>query len=632
MRLRAGFAFLVFVLGLVLSSGCSGGDPVASFDAGVLVFVDAAQGDSARRDGGPLEATVDGRTPLDAPRPPVDSSVDATPEGAAPPDSAVHDAGVDANVACVGQPNGTLCGPGLQHECCGGLCSDPFTDSANCLGCGLACPAGATCNGQCVVSSCQVGDDNKVCIAAFFSPDAGFTEEYATCCGRTCSVLASDPTNCGACGHACPATSTCSNGQCTTPTSCGPENSGVACPLDGGSAGTCCAGICAPGFSADPSNCGACGASCPAGSSCVNSTCVAPDAGAAACPSGTALAAINANGQKACVPFACPAGVSGISCLFGDESRWAGYPSPVAGQCCDGVCADTLHDPAHCGSCGVSCASGQCQANFPGEATACVPVPTAPPQGATCGAPSVWAPGQCLAPGCQGPFGYCALGGTIGVCASSGFSATCVNLATDPANCGALYVHCPVGQTCVGGACSGDVAPCGPGREGSYCALAPDGSGTSNLCCAGGGCTDTMSDAANCGACGNACAAGLSCVAGKCEALSCQGLLDGMACGAGALGKCCGGLCKTTATDALNCGACGVQCAGVETCAGGLCGVAACTAVLQGDPCHLPAGAARSIGGCCATSCVDTQSDPANCGGCNLPCAAGTTCVVGSCK
>ncbi len=632
MRLRAGFAFLAFVAVLALSSGCGGGDPVASFDAGVFVFVDAAPGDGARRNGGPVDATADERTPLDAPVRPLDSSLDTTPEGSVPPDSAAHDAGVDASAACLGQPNGTPCGAGSQYECCGGVCSDPFTDSANCLGCGIACPAGQTCDGQCVVIDCLPGDDNLVCVRLGPGPNGA----YGSCCGTTCTDLTSDPQNCNACGQACPASSTCSNGQCSSPTTCGPENSGAVCALDGGSAGTCCAGVCTAGLASDPNNCGACEAVCPAGSSCVNSVCVAPDGGAGACPAGTALAATNAYGQEACVPFACPTGVSGVACLFGDlgaESPW-GYPSPVAGQCCNGVCADTLRDPANCGSCGVSCPSGQCQVgflSFAGQASTCVPVATAPPDTATCAAPSAWTSGECVGPVCQGPNGYCAVGGGIGVCVWSGLSTTCVNLATDPANCGARSVRCPAGQSCVAGSCSGDAAPCGPGREGSYCALAPDGSGTSKLCCAGGGCTDTLSDAANCGVCGNACAAGLACIAGKCEATSCQGFSDGTACGVDALGKCCGGGCASTATDSLNCGTCGVKCVGAETCAGGLCGVASCTAALQGDPCHLPVGAAHSIGGCCATSCVDTKTDPANCGGCNLPCATGASCVGGSC-
>src|SRR5258706_7384760 len=33
---------------------------------------------------------------------------------------------------------------------------------------------------------------------------------------------------------------------------------------------------------------------------------------------------------------------------------------------------------------------------------------------------------------------------------------------------------------------------------------------------------------------------------------------------------------------------------------------------------------------CCASACIDTQSDPAHCGGCN-PCAAGQNCVSGAC-
>lgn len=74
--------------------------------------------------------------------------------------------------------------------------------------------------------------------------------------------------------------------------------------------------------------------------------------------------------------------------------------------------------------------------------------------------------------------------------------ATCVELATDPAHCGACGNACEAGGVCVGGNCA---ASCGM------------------LDTCGGTCVDLDTDAENCGACGNVCAAGQSCVAGKCS-------------------------------------------------------------------------------------------------------------------
>lgn len=39
----------------------------------------------------------------------------------------------------------------------------------------------------------------------------------ATSCGSTCAYLATDNDNCGACGHACPASAACVDGACACP-------------------------------------------------------------------------------------------------------------------------------------------------------------------------------------------------------------------------------------------------------------------------------------------------------------------------------------------------------------------------------------------------------------------------------
>ena len=123
---------------------------------------------------------------------------------------------------------------------CSDRCTSLATDPANCGACGHACGAG---------ESCYAG--------ACFCP-------FTTTCSDACVDLASDPGNCGVCGYACPGTSVC-----TTP--------------DGGA--TTCAASCAAGQTAcrracvdlqsHRQNCGACGRSCGSNERCSAGRCIA---------------------------------------------------------------------------------------------------------------------------------------------------------------------------------------------------------------------------------------------------------------------------------------------------------------------------------------------------------------------
>ena len=75
---------------------------------------------------------------------------------------------------------------------------------------------------------------------------------------------------------------------------------------------------------------------------------------------------------------------------------------------------------------------------------------------------------------------------------------SCVELMSDPDNCGGCGNQCPPTAGCIDGQCE---APC------------QDGGGS--LC--GATCVDLSSDQNNCGMCGNACVGLQLCVGGSCE-------------------------------------------------------------------------------------------------------------------
>jgi hypothetical protein len=76
----------------------------------------------------------------------------------------------------------------------------------------------------------------------------------------------------------------------------------------------------------------------------------------------------------------------------------------------------------------------------------------------------------------------------------------------------------------------------------------------------------------------------------------------------------CNGVCIPTSTDPNNCGGCGVKCAATLACSSGTCS-SGCLPGLDA----------------CAGSCVDRASDNRNCGSCGNACPTGKGCVKGQC-
>lgn len=175
----------------------------------------------------------------------------------------------------------------------------------------------------------------------------------------------------------------------------------------------------------------------------------------------------------------------------------------------------------------------------------------------------------------------------------------------------------------------------------------------------GDGCETTLiSDRNNCGYCGQRCADGEACVDGEC-ALTCP---DGL--------TACGRECRSLNTN-TDCGACGHRCPASATCVDGECRCAAGMIYCSAYMCRFDGGAcvpssdancsvcdhrcgARSFGTSrcvsdrCVLACdlghadcdgdeangceVTTDDNPAHCGACGRPCAAGEACVRGVCS
>jgi len=122
-----------------------------------------------------------------------------------------------------------------------------------------------------------------------------------------------------------------------------------------------------------------------------------------------------------------------------------------------------------------------------------------------------------------------------GACETCGAAQLCIDLATDPGNCGTCGNACPATASCTDGTCT-----C-PGSE--------------SLCNAS--CVDLSSDQANCGACGADCG-DLFCLDGRC-ASDCGGLAE------------CSGACVNLSTDPEHCGTCGNLCGTGSSCIDGQC-------------------------------------------------------------
>jgi hypothetical protein len=230
-----------------------------------------------------------------------------------------------------------------------------------------------------------------------------------------------------------------------------------------------------------------------------------------------------------------------------------------------------------------------------------------------------------------------------GQCAAglSSCSGKCVDLMTDPDNCGGCGFSVPYGETCRDGQFSSaqgrssggsSVLTSGTTRAGSPI-TSLTATGTQAACPAGrssctGTCRDLSNDAGNCGSCGNACLSGQNCQNGRCilPAASVTAatstlvtVTPELSCSSGEIP--CGSSCVNVFTDKKNCGVCGRTCGTGEICVDARCGPAC---AVSGTT-------------LCDDSCVDLDTDMNNCGACGtecrtfLPNAKGSLCSYGKC-
>lgn len=201
----------------------------------------------------------------------------------------------------------------------------------------------------------------------------------------------------------------------------------------------------------------------------------------------------------------------------------------------------------------------------------------------------------------------------------------CADTSSDPAHCGACGNACGEGSRCIDSACA---LVCPSGQE-----------------ACGGACVSLLTARDHCGACGQACENGAFCVDGACAATCPTGQ------------EACGDGCFDLDTSSAHCGACGNACGAGEACVAGACTANCGEGQLDcGGVCTNPATDESNCGGCgttcgadelcvdgdcqlfcasgttdCAGTCRDTQRDASNCGGCGVTCGAGELCHDGAC-
>jgi len=207
-------------------------------------------------------------------------------------------------------------------------------------------------------------------------------------------------------------------------------------------------------------------------------------------------------------------------------------------------------------------------------------------------------------------------------------SGACVNIRTDPDNCGGCGFSAPYGETCINGQFSSSLVP--KNKTTTTTAAGTQVSCPSGQTSCSGTCRNILTDTAHCGSCGTSCLSGQTCQDGRCVIAGTAApvisttvpatlVVDLMCSGRETA---CGNSCVNLFTDKKNCGVCGRTCGSEQICVNARCGPA-CT---------------KSGTTLCNDKCVDLDNDMENCGACGtecktfLPNAKGALCTNGECK
>jgi hypothetical protein len=142
-------------------------------------------------------------------------------------------------------------------------------------------------------------------------------------CGGVCIDVTADPYNCGGCGAVCGAGLSCIDAVCLAPAPSSDER----CIAQGL---TACSGFCTNTWN-DSNNCGACGNSCPLGSYCEGGVCLGGCAG------------------RYC------GGVCVDTSSDGNNCGACGNVCQLSLTCCNGGCVNLSNDVNNCGACGAHC-------------------------------------------------------------------------------------------------------------------------------------------------------------------------------------------------------------------------------------------------------------------------------------
>jgi hypothetical protein len=449
------------------------------------------------------------------------------------------------------------------------------SDPKNCGVCGHDCTALPGVKPSAPGVECRAG----IC----YVPPSACTTSYGHCSSRAddgCETYLLDPQTCGSCTAKCPGTMS----MCATGLS-GPQCAS-SCPT---ATPDSCSSSCV-NLTSDPLNCGTCGHDC------------------------TALSNV--------MP-----GATGITCRAGVCNVPAAACSPGYAHCstrADDGCETSLKTPANCGACAKTCSAptGLCSAS--GSTYAC---------SSSCDSP---APNLC---------------GT-----------KCVSFSSDPTNCGACNHDCTAlqnvkagatGIECRSGVCYVPPSACASGY--AHCSTQPDD-----------GCEAAVNTSSHCGSCSLTCGGSTPICSLQTQPASCL-----PSCG-GSTPNLCSTQCVNLMTDVKNCGVCGHSCASLANvkttatspavqCVSGACVLqpAACvsgyghcsskpddgcetdltrqqTCGSCTNACVAPLGLCSTTGGTptcssscasptpnlCGSKCVDTKTDPTNCGSCGHDCTA----------